>query len=71
MAAVGIAGVVPKPSAVAGCALLVLGRELQLRLVEEPHLRRVAGGAYLRSAGPVGRFLPSGGRLGAAHEVTA
>lgn len=48
--------------AVAG-ALLVAGLEVQVRLVEEPHLLRTHGEPYAAYARRVGRFLPSLGRI--------
>jgi protein-S-isoprenylcysteine O-methyltransferase Ste14 len=58
----GIALVVPSVLALAGLALLVLSIELQVRLVEEPHLRRLHGNRYTEYAGRVGRFVPLIGR---------
>lgn len=43
--------------------LLVLSLELQVRLVEEPHLIRCHGHAYLAWARRTGRFVPAIGRL--------
>jgi protein-S-isoprenylcysteine O-methyltransferase Ste14 len=48
------------PAAVSSC---VLALQIQTRLVEEPHLRRVHGMSYQRYAAEVGRFLPALGRL--------
>jgi protein-S-isoprenylcysteine O-methyltransferase Ste14 len=59
----GIMLLVPNLVAIGGFALLVLGLELQTRLVEEPYLRRVHGSAYAEYAARVGRFLPGVGRL--------
>jgi protein-S-isoprenylcysteine O-methyltransferase Ste14 len=44
--------------------LLIAGLTIQVRLVEEPHLIRTHGEAYLGWARRVGRFLPGLGRLG-------
>jgi protein-S-isoprenylcysteine O-methyltransferase Ste14 len=60
----GIALLVPNLIAIGGFALLVLGLELQTRLVEEPYLRQVHGSAYAEYAARVGRFFPGVGRLG-------
>ena len=60
----GIMLLVPNLVAIGGFALLVLGLELQTRLVEEPYLRRVHGPAYVDYAARVGRFVPGVGRLG-------
>jgi protein-S-isoprenylcysteine O-methyltransferase Ste14 len=46
----------------AAFAALVLGLELQVRAVEEPHLARTHGDAYLQYASRVGRFVPWLGR---------
>ena len=43
--------------------LLIAGLEIQVRLVEEPHLIRTHGEAYLAWARGVGRFVPGLGRL--------
>ena len=43
--------------------LLIVGLEIQVRLVEEPHLLRSHGESYRRYAERVGRFLPGVGRL--------
>ena len=42
--------------------------QVQTRLVEEPHLRRVHGEAYRRYAARVGRFLPGIGQLPAGAD---
>ena len=57
--------VVAVPNAVAVGALVtaVVGLELHVRLVEEPHLRRVHGAAWVRYAEAVGRFVPGLGLL--------
>jgi protein-S-isoprenylcysteine O-methyltransferase Ste14 len=59
----GIALLVPNAAAVAGWLLLFVALELQVRLVEEPHLMHVHGQAYAGYAARVGRFLPRIGRL--------
>lgn len=48
------------PSAVAATALLALvaGATLQVRSIEEPHLRRLHGDAYAAYESRTGRFLP-------------
>jgi protein-S-isoprenylcysteine O-methyltransferase Ste14 len=60
---VGFALLVPTWVALAAGVLLVVGIELQVRLVEEPHLLRVHGEPYRAWASQVGRFLPGLGRL--------
>lgn len=61
--ALGLALLVPNTASLAGLAALVLGIELQVRLVEEPYLRRVHGEAYASWAERTGRFFPGVGRL--------
>jgi protein-S-isoprenylcysteine O-methyltransferase Ste14 len=51
------------PAALALPVLLVAALELQVRIVEEPHLARAHGQAYLDWAGRTGRFVPGLGRL--------
>jgi protein-S-isoprenylcysteine O-methyltransferase Ste14 len=40
------------------CAAQLIALELQVRGVEEPHLARVHGDAYLDYTARVGRFVP-------------
>ncbi len=63
----GIALLVPNIAAVAGFFSLVAAVELQVRLVEEPYLRRTHRDGYAAYASRVGRFVPGVGRLGAAR----
>jgi protein-S-isoprenylcysteine O-methyltransferase Ste14 len=58
----GIALVVPNVIALLGWCLLVIAIELQVRLVEEPYLRRQHGEAFERYVATVGRFIPLVGR---------
>jgi protein-S-isoprenylcysteine O-methyltransferase Ste14 len=53
----------PNAVAVAAFACLLLAVELQVRVVEEPHLLRVHGSKYRSYAGRVGRFVPGLGLL--------
>jgi protein-S-isoprenylcysteine O-methyltransferase Ste14 len=57
----GIALVTPNPVAIAGFLLLVATIELQVRIVEEPHLLTVHGDAYRDYLANVGRFAPGVG----------
>jgi protein-S-isoprenylcysteine O-methyltransferase Ste14 len=59
----GLALMVPSVLAIAAFATLLVGLELQVRLVEEPYLRRVHGDAYADYAARVGRFVPRLGLL--------
>jgi protein-S-isoprenylcysteine O-methyltransferase Ste14 len=60
----GLALMVPSWVAFAGLAALFIALELQVRVVEEPYLRRVHGRTYSDYASRVGRFFPGVGRLG-------
>lgn|GEM_PF-1434402 len=55
--------VVWSPALAMPWALLWLGLELQVRVVEEPHLQAVHGDAYRAYARATGRFVPKLGRL--------
>jgi protein-S-isoprenylcysteine O-methyltransferase Ste14 len=59
----GLALMVPNVVALAGFAALLLALEIQVRLVEEPYLRRVHGQAYASYAARTGRFAPNVGRM--------
>lgn len=59
----GFALLVPTWLALLAGVLLITGLELQVRLVEEPHLLRTQGVPYRAWASRVGRFLPGVGRL--------
>jgi protein-S-isoprenylcysteine O-methyltransferase Ste14 len=61
--AAGLAAMVPNVIAAGGVVALIVAIELQVRGVEEPHLRRIHGTAYDRYAAHIGRFLPGIGRL--------
>jgi protein-S-isoprenylcysteine O-methyltransferase Ste14 len=58
----GLTLMVPNVIAFAGFAALVLALEIQVRLVEEPYLRRVHGQEYDNYAARTGRFMPGAGR---------
>jgi protein-S-isoprenylcysteine O-methyltransferase Ste14 len=64
LAAAGLALLVPNAAGLGALAALVVGIELQVRLVEEPYLARTHGEPYARWAGRTGRFLPGIGLLG-------
>ncbi len=63
LTAAGLALLVPNLASLAALAALVIGIELQVRLVEEPHLLRTHGEAYASWARRTGRFVPGVGRL--------
>ena len=54
----GLVLVLPNAWAVAALVCTVAGIDLQVRAVEEPHLRRVHGAAYDDYVARTGRFLP-------------
>jgi protein-S-isoprenylcysteine O-methyltransferase Ste14 len=62
----GLALMAPSVLAIAGLVAVVTALELQVRLVEEPHLLRTHGDAYADYAARVGRFAPG---LGLLHGV--
>jgi protein-S-isoprenylcysteine O-methyltransferase Ste14 len=59
----GLTLMVPNVVALTGFVLLLVALHLQVRVVEEPYLRRAHGHAYARYAASTGRFLPSLGRI--------
>jgi protein-S-isoprenylcysteine O-methyltransferase Ste14 len=61
--ALGLALIVPNVLALAMLICFAAAWEIQVRLVEEPYLRRVHGEAYARYAARTGRFVPGIGRL--------
>lgn len=54
----GLTLMVPNAVAVAGFVALFVALQLQVRVVEEPYLRRIHGVAYARYEATVGRFVP-------------
>jgi protein-S-isoprenylcysteine O-methyltransferase Ste14 len=66
-AALGFAMLVPNWVALLRLAVLAIALELQVRMVEEPYLRRTHGAEYAGYAARVGRFLPGVGRLSATE----
>ena len=59
----GMLTMVPNLISAVAFGSLFVGLQMQVRLIEEPHLVRVHGNQYLSYAGLVGRFLPWIGRL--------
>ncbi len=62
VSAVGAALLVPKPAMMIAAVGSLVGIELQVRRVEEPHLEALHGAAYTDYARRVGRFLPGVGK---------
>jgi protein-S-isoprenylcysteine O-methyltransferase Ste14 len=52
---------VPNWWSLAALVVLVVGLELQVRLVEEPHLSRTHGAMYSQYRSTTGRFVPGFG----------
>ncbi len=67
----GIALVVPNVVALLGWTLLLAVVELQVRVVEEPYLRRHHGEAYRAYLASVGRFVPRVGLSARQPETVA
>jgi protein-S-isoprenylcysteine O-methyltransferase Ste14 len=63
----GLALMVPNVCAIAAFVGLLTALELQVRLVEEPHLLRTHGDEYASYAARVGRFVPGVGLLHGAR----
>ena len=61
--AVGLTAMVPNVVALAGIVTLIAALEAQVRLVEEPYLRKAHGTDYVGYTQRVGRFVPGLGRL--------
>jgi protein-S-isoprenylcysteine O-methyltransferase Ste14 len=59
----GLALIVPTWLSLASIPLAIVAFEVQVRLVEEPHLLRVHGEPYRAWASRVGRFVPRLGRM--------
>jgi protein-S-isoprenylcysteine O-methyltransferase Ste14 len=59
----GLALMAPSVLAIAGFVVLLVGLELQVRLVEEPYLLEAHGAEYGSYAARVGRFVPGVGLL--------
>lgn len=60
--ATGLAVLVPNALSAVGLILLVVAIELQVRFVEEPHLRNLHADTYPAYASRVGRLVPGVGR---------
>jgi protein-S-isoprenylcysteine O-methyltransferase Ste14 len=64
----GLTLMLPTPIALTGILVTFTGIQVQVRVAEEPHLRRLHGAAYADYASRVGRFLPGLGRLETQRE---
>jgi protein-S-isoprenylcysteine O-methyltransferase Ste14 len=62
-AQLGVVMMVPTWVSVLALVALVVAVQIQVRVVEEPYLRRLHGAAYETYAARTGRFLPGVGRL--------
>lgn len=70
IAQAGLTLMVPTWLSITALICLVAAVELQVRLIEEPHLLRVHGTAYLRYASSTGRFLPGIGTIPRQEQET-
>jgi protein-S-isoprenylcysteine O-methyltransferase Ste14 len=62
----GVTIMAPNILAVLGFGLLLMAIEMQVRVVEEPYLRRTHGRRYGEYTGRVGRLVPGVGRMTSA-----
>jgi protein-S-isoprenylcysteine O-methyltransferase Ste14 len=60
---ISLGSLVPNPITAGLLVLLLVGIQLQVRAVEEPHLIRTHGDAFVRYAAGSGRFVPWVGRV--------
>jgi len=60
---VGLVLLLPSPLTVTMLGLSTIAWQIQVRLVEEPHMIAVHGEDYRHNAATTGRFLPYLGRL--------
>ncbi len=58
IAAVGLTMIVPNVLSIVGLVSFLAAIELQVRFVEDPHLRRLHGNDYTTYVARVGRFTP-------------
>jgi protein-S-isoprenylcysteine O-methyltransferase Ste14 len=63
ISAAGLLLLVPNLAALGAWTAMLVGLEIHVRLVEEPHLLNMHGDAYAKYAARVGRFWPYLGRL--------
>lgn len=68
--AAGVVMMAPNPLALGAFGVLLGAIELQVRVVEEPHLAGVHGDAYRHYCRTVGRFAPRIGRAGTGSRGT-
>ena len=62
--AIGAAILVPRPAMALAAVGSILGIQIQVRRVEEPHLETTHGSAYTDYTRRVGRFVPGVGKKG-------
>jgi len=62
LSGIGSAVLVPRAAMVAAALAALIGVEIQVRCVEEPHLRKLHGTDYNDYTRRVGRFLPGLGK---------
>ena len=60
---IGLTFAVPNGIALAGVVMIIIGSQLQVRLIEEPYLTATHGQAYRDYCEAVDRFLPGIGRI--------
>ncbi|HET8934940.1 MAG TPA: isoprenylcysteine carboxylmethyltransferase family protein [Polyangiales bacterium] len=70
LTAVSLALLCATPLAWIACVVQAIALEIQVRLVEEPHLARVHGEAYRAYTSRVGRFIPGVGLSGPQPSTT-
>ena len=63
LSCVGFVAMTPNVPALLALAAAIVGVEVQVRMVEEPHLDKTHGSTYRDYAHRVGRFVPAVGRL--------
>jgi protein-S-isoprenylcysteine O-methyltransferase Ste14 len=56
--AIGLTLLVPNAIALAGLVMIIIGSQLQVRLIEEPYLHHIHGSSYDEYTARAGRFVP-------------
>ena len=70
LSVIGLLLLVPNVLALVACVLTLLCIELQVRVVEEPYLRKTHGEGYERYTSGVGRFVPGVGKTKGSSRTT-